>query len=158
MADTPTWLTVSEASKRTGIPDRTLRRYIERHTSFIVIRRQGRNYLVATDSLPALQLARSRYVAGESADQVEEALSERFSRTLTVAESGQDMAITPMEALGRMTDELTTLRQQVEALKDAVEEGDKDRKRREEERDRKLEEALNRLEHDQRPWWRFWDR
>ena len=52
----------------TGIPERSLRRYLERHGTLLPARRQGRTLQVATEALPVLRRMRELYDSGMSAE------------------------------------------------------------------------------------------
>jgi len=68
------WLTVSELKERLGIPQPTIRRYIERHGHHLHIRKHHKSYLIAERSLDDLVRIREAYLQGMNADQVEDEL------------------------------------------------------------------------------------
>jgi len=178
------WVTVPDAAREMGLPERTLRRYLDRHGGYVRTRRSGRSVLVAAEDLPVLGRIRQLYAAGRTEEGVEEALAAEYPRTLTVADARQ--AVTPAEAfevlqaavaemrremaetLARQAEEIQRLRAEVEqaraeaaAAAEALrrlEEREAERQRREEERARKLDELLAELrraaEERRRPWWR----
>lgn len=113
------WLSLREAGEETGIPARTLRRYIERHPDFLRTRKDGRNYYLAIESLATARFIRESYDQGANLDQVEEVLATQFPRTLTVVDNGHAQVLTPIQAITRMAEEMMELRE--ELLKSARE-------------------------------------
>lgn len=110
------WVSVPEAARVTGIPERTLRRYLDRHGTFLPSRRQGRAMWVPPDTLPILQELRQLYEAGRTAEQVEEVLAERLPRTLTVAgETSAPAPLNPATMVRELVEQLTALRQELAA-------------------------------------------
>ncbi len=177
------WLTIAEAGKKTGIPDRTIRRYISQHGSHFLTRKQHRSYLVAPDALPTLAQIRDYYAAGWDAEKVEEALAKSgVPMTITMAEDDDRVAVTVAGALTdlrravaeaiasmadeqrRMAQELEVLRQELAVTKELLEKQDGERRMAEaeshrllEERDRQLMEEIRRvLQEKRKPWWKFW--
>ncbi|PRR90151.1 hypothetical protein C6W20_10075 [Bacillus sp. NMCN6] len=52
--------------KELQIPDTTLRRYIRQHGHHLNIKKNGKSYLVANESIPLLKKIRGLYVEGKS--------------------------------------------------------------------------------------------
>lgn len=77
-------------AKKTGIPDRTLRRYIEAHSDHIDQKREGRSYLISEESVNVIQYVRGRYISGATAERISEELSERFSMILDAYPAAND--------------------------------------------------------------------
>ncbi len=177
------WLTIAEAGKKTGIPDRTIRRYISQHGSHLLTRKQHRSYLVAPDALPTLAQIRDYYAAGWDAEKVEEALAKSgVPMTITMAEDDDRVAVTVGDALKdlrravaeaitsmadeqrRIAQELEILRQELAATRELLEKQEGERRIAEAERDRLLEERDKRLveemrralQEKKRLWWKFW--
>lgn len=129
MADA--WTNIPEAARVTGIPERSLRRYLERHGTLLPARRQGRTLQVATEALPVLRRMRELYDSGMSAEQVEATLADAYTRTLTVvADDGRSVAEEATKALQRMADTVAGVaellreqeRRHIEALEQARQE------------------------------------
>jgi len=78
------WLSLTDVSHTTGIPERTLRRYIDRHGAYLPTQRQGRVYRLAATALPIVQFIRAQYLAGESEESVQQRLGQHFAATVTV--------------------------------------------------------------------------
>jgi excisionase family DNA binding protein len=146
------WTTIPEAAKETGIPDRTLRRYVDRHGLYIPSRRDGRTILISRDSLEVIRFIRDRYNGGDMAEQVDQALDDRFHRTLTIAEDEPDSrSLTTFEAVGKLAEEIKALRDQL-AQRDAEVAAALERiEKLEAERDQRDREILQEL---RRPWWK----
>lgn len=176
------WLTIAEASRKTGIPERTIRRYINQHGGHLSTKKQHRSYLVASDALPILIQIRDYYAAGLDAERVEEALA-RSGVPMTITVAGNDnVTVTAAEALEnlrhalaeavaaiaseqkRMAQELEDLRAEFAATRKLLEKQEEERRKAEAERDRLLEERDGRLVEEmrrmlqgkKRPWWKFW--
>lgn len=179
------WLTIREAERRTGIPERSIRRYIALHGRYLQVKKHHRSYLLAAETLHLLAKIRDYYAAGWNSEQVEEALArEGSSLTITVAEGENLPAMTVAEALlelrramaeavaavaegqKRMAQELEELRQELAATRELLSRQEEERRLAEAERDRLLEERDRRLVEEiremlrekRRPWWRFWSK
>lgn len=105
------WISLPEAARQTGIPERSLRRYVDRHAGFIPTRRHGRTVSIDPAALPILRRLRELYEAGKNAEQVEETLAEAFPHTLTVADPA--LTVLPAEALRELAATLSVLRREV---------------------------------------------
>lgn len=169
------WLTIAEASRKTGIPERTIRRYINQHGGHLSTKKQHRSYLVASDALPVLIQIRDYYAAGLDAEKVEEALA-RSGVPMTITVAGSDsVTVTAAEALEnlrralaeavaamageqkRMAQQLEELRAELAATRELLEKRETERDRLLEERDRRLMEEMRRvLQENKKPWWKFW--
>jgi DNA-binding transcriptional MerR regulator len=145
------WTTIPAAAKESGIPDRTLRRYVDRHGLYIPSRRDGRTILISRESFEVIRFIRDRYSGGDMAEQVEEALADRFNRTLTVTEDEPDSrSLTTFEAVGKLAEEVRALRDQL-AKRDAEVAVALERiEKLEAERDQRDRELLEEL---RKPWW-----
>jgi PAS domain S-box-containing protein len=69
------WLSIAQVEKETGIPNRTIRRYMEQHT-YLMVKKQHRKYMFSVDSLPILLKIREYYANGMNVHQVNEILSQ----------------------------------------------------------------------------------
>ncbi|OAB42167.1 helix-turn-helix domain-containing protein [Paenibacillus antarcticus] len=97
------WLTVSEVAERFGIPQPTIRRYIERHGHHLHIRKHHKSYLIAEKSLADLVRIRESYSQGMNADQVENELAAVNAPTIidVIATSDRMSDVSP-EALSSL--------------------------------------------------------
>jgi len=76
------WLTVSEIQQQFNIPQPTTRRYIDRHSHHLFIRKHHKSYLIAEKSIEFLLLIRDLYSKGMNAEQVENALIAKNAPTI----------------------------------------------------------------------------
>ncbi|MEC0117355.1 MerR family transcriptional regulator [Bacillus cereus] len=74
MSDTEKWFSVLEIEKQTSIPDATIRRYIRNHGHHLQIKKRGKSYLIAFDSLSTIKKIRELYDKGKQIEDVEETL------------------------------------------------------------------------------------
>ena len=68
------WLSISDVSAELHVPDRRLRRYVDRHAQFIETRKTGRKHLVARGSVRVLARIVDLYSEGATARDVDTAL------------------------------------------------------------------------------------
>ena len=96
------WLKVSEAAEETGIPARTIHRYIKRHPDFLPVREEHRTKLIRVEDLPVLRRIRRLYQEGNPQERVEELLEqgEEINRTLTIQKDDDTLP----EAFGLLKD------------------------------------------------------
>lgn len=119
------WLSVSQVSDTLDIPDRRLRRYLDRHEALIQTRRTGRKHLIANDAVAVLSRIRDLYDEGATARDVDEILAgHRLPVTTTPAKTGALSESTKALANAVLTaaaaKQLTELRQQVTTLRSKV--------------------------------------
>ena len=57
------WLTLGDVSMLTGIPERTIRRYLDCHSAYLPTKREGRVYRFAA-AVPVIQFIRAQYLTG----------------------------------------------------------------------------------------------
>ncbi|MFQ5783354.1 MAG: MerR family transcriptional regulator [Alphaproteobacteria bacterium] len=125
------WLAVSEVGARLQVPDRRLRRYLDRHAALVRTRRTGRRTLVSGDSLPVLARIRELYAEGATARDIDKALADkqpagapsrkREARALTAAM----LAAASEQQIGTLRDELGTLRGKLAEMGAALEQRDR---------------------------------
>ncbi|MEI2377645.1 DUF3967 domain-containing protein [Priestia megaterium] len=94
------WLTVLAIEKQLGIPNATIRRYIRNHGHHLNIRKKGKSYYIAEESISIMEQIRSLYDEGKTLEQVEEALIKAGTpMTVTVIEDDERMNVNVGEAL-----------------------------------------------------------
>lgn len=121
------WLSVTEVSSILDIPDRRLRRYLDRHESLVETRRTGRKHLIASDAVAALRRIRDLYDEGATARDIDDALASRQLPTTTTAAkpgglSEGTKALANAVLTAAAAKQLTDLRQQVTTLRSKVSE------------------------------------
>lgn len=119
------WLSVTDVSAMLDVPDRRLRRYLDRHESLIETRRTGRKHLIASNAVPALRRIRDLYDEGATARDVDDALSgQQLPATVAPGKTGELSEGTKALANAVLTaaaaKQLTDLRQQVTTLRSKV--------------------------------------
>lgn len=178
MAMEEEWLSISDVEKSTGIPERTIRRYIAHHGHHLHTKKQHRNYLLAVSALSVLTQIRDHYARGRSAEQVEAALTESgVPMTITVSPERAEEArgldgelatlrqklVDNLVGIGReqrlLREELGGLREEVltklEEQAQLVRELERERRRMMEFRDKELLVSMRKiLETKRQPWWR----
>lgn len=171
------WLSIAEVEKTTGIPDRTIRRYVSQHGHHLNTRKNHRNYLIAKTAVPVLAQIRDQYSRGRSADQVESSLAESgVPMMITVAGDDQN-PLTLNEALSnlrqKLGDSLTIIgseqrqmRKEMEFLREELleklerqdtlaKEMERERNRMLDFRDKELVMHIRQvLESKRQPWWK----
>jgi hypothetical protein len=70
------WYTVLEVEKEYNIPNATVRRYIRNHGHNLLLKKKGKSYIIAQDSIDVLKKIRELYGQGMGTEQIEEALRE----------------------------------------------------------------------------------
>lgn len=115
--------TLSEAARELALPERTLRRYLDRFNPWLPVRRRGRERVLDAESLDVLRLVREHLVAGRSMAEVERLLVERRGRVVdaSCSEPGPSGALARQEDVAGMAKELARLREGVVLLVAAVE-------------------------------------
>ena len=74
--------TLAEAARELALPERTLRRYLERFKPWLQVRTRGRARLLDADAVAVLRLVREHLVAGKSTEEVAAILAERRGRVV----------------------------------------------------------------------------
>ncbi|MEN1990785.1 hypothetical protein [Paenibacillus hubeiensis] len=73
------WRTISELTQKYGVPQPTIRRYLDRHGHYLKVKKIGKTFHVHVESLPVIERIRELYAAGMNGERVELALSESRS-------------------------------------------------------------------------------
>lgn len=98
------YITIQDLSRLTDIPERTLRRYIDRHARFFVTRRESGQVLVTAEAVPVARAIRKAYEDGMTAAKVDEVIADRgLPVTIDVAGTGQAVTMTTAEALHKLS-------------------------------------------------------
>ena len=98
------YITIQELSRRTRIPERTLRRYIDRHKQFFTMRREGGVNFVTPEAAACAVNIRAGYDEGMTAAMIDELMKKQGAPvTVDVAGTGQGVTMTTAEALHRLS-------------------------------------------------------
>lgn len=87
---TNNWLTIAQIEKKTGIPNRTIRRYMEQHSPYLMVKKQHKKYMFSVNSLPILNKIRELYSSGMNFHQVNEVLSQDHANIEVTNDQDQD--------------------------------------------------------------------
>lgn len=137
------WLTVLAVEKQTEIPNATIRRYIRNHGHHLNIRKKGKSYTIAPESIPIVLDIRKQYDDGKSLEQVEEILFQTGNPvTITVNADNKLMTVNVGEALQDIKKAMNEQNKLIESLIDQMKKQQKYIDTRLEERDRMLMVAI----------------
>ena len=108
---------VPAAARLLSIPERSLRRYLDRHSRYLEFRKSGRQRLLSAQSLPILEQIRNLYEAGHTADQVDQALvNAAVPMTVEVPTNGHAPALLVADLLAATATGIERLHQTVVEL------------------------------------------
>jgi DNA-binding transcriptional MerR regulator len=114
------YLTVPQIERETRIAESTLRRYVRQHGHRMNIKKNGKTYLIARESVETIRKIRALYDKGQTAEQVDKILADEGA-PLTVDVPNEDGAAVPVsvaEALAGMRDEVKAMREGMDELKE----------------------------------------
>lgn len=121
--------TLAEAARELALPERTLRRYLDRFKPWIQVRTRGRTRLLDADALDVLRLVREHLVAGKSASEVERLLVERRGRVIDASSAEPEQATLARADFEHQALEVRRLREGVGLLLEHLESERADRAR-----------------------------
>ncbi len=166
------WLSISQIQEQTGIPERTVRRYLARYREQLHLKTHNRSYLVDPMVLPLLLEIRDLYAQGHSHQKVLEAIRSRISsaegadnlavETLVATDdNGGDSAVEAeipesdlRQALEGLRDELETIRSQLVSEAQARTQAEEARDLYILKRDEQLVATMRQLLNERKkPWW-----
>ena len=137
------WLTVLAVEKQTKIPNATIRRYIRNHGHHLNIRKKGKSYTIAPESIPIVLNIRQQYDDGKSLEQVEETLFQTGNPvTITVNADDKLMTVNVGEALQDMKKAMNEQNKIIQSLVEHMHKQQEYIDTKLEERDRKLMTAI----------------
>jgi molybdopterin converting factor small subunit len=137
------WLTVLAVEKQTEIPNATIRRYIRNHGHHLNIRKKGKSYTIAPESIPIVLNIRKQYDDGKSLEQVEETLFQTGNPvTITVNADDKLMTVNVGEALQDMKKAMNEQNKIIQSLVEHMHKQQEYIDTKLEERDRKLMAAI----------------
>lgn len=165
MTDSEKWLSVVEVENRTSIPDATIRRYIRAHGHHMQIKKRGKSYLIASESLSIIKKIRELYDQGKQSGSVEETLSQmNVPVTITVTDRDGDVTVNASEVLVQLQKDMNEQKKFNQSLLETLHEQQEYIHTKLEERDQKLMEAIREIQETkneiasskERKWWQFW--
>lgn len=115
------WLTVLDIEKQLKIPNATIRRYIRNHGHHLNIRKKGKSYFIASDSISTFLEIRKQYDEGKSLEEVEATLVQKGNPvTITVTAGDKQMTVNVGEALQDMKKAMHEQNKLIESLIDQM--------------------------------------
>lgn len=115
------WLTVLDIENQIKIPNATIRRYIRNHGHHLNIRKKGKSYFIASESISILLEIRKQYDEGKSLEEVEETLVQKGNPvTITVTAGDKQMTVNVGEALQAMEKAMHEQNKLIESLIDQM--------------------------------------
>lgn len=116
-------LSVNEVERQTGIPDATIRRYIRNHGHHLQIRKRGKSYLIANESLSVIKKIRELYDSGKQLEDVDEILRQmNVPVTITMADDEKGVTVNPVEVLIQLQKDMNELKKSNDLLHETLEE------------------------------------
>lgn len=109
------YLTIPEIAKETGIPESTVRRYLEQHNHTLRTKKSSRGaWLLKEEDIPLIREIRACYERKMSSDEVEEYLLQSGQPlTITVDDDQEKEMITPAQAFMQLTGEVKNLQEKL---------------------------------------------
>lgn len=137
------WFSVVEVESQTGIPNQTIRRYINNHGVYLNPKKRGKGYFLSEESIKVIQEIRKLYENGLTAQLVNDTLQERnIPMTITVSEGKQAMNIQVGEALNSMKKSIDEQNEVIRSLAEQMKKQQEYIDNRLEERDQRLIAAI----------------
>lgn len=155
-----------EVEKQIGIPDATIRRYIRNHGHHLQIKKRGKSYLIATESLPVIKKIRELYDKGKQSEAVEEMLRQmNMPVIITVTDNENEVTVNTSEVLIQLQKDMNEQKKFNQSLLETLQKQQEYINTKLEERDRKLMESLRAIqetkkelavtqEKEKQPWWK----
>jgi DNA-binding transcriptional MerR regulator len=141
------WFSVMDIEKKTGIPDATIRRYIRNHGYHLQIKKRGKSYLIANESLTTIKTIRSLYDKGKQLEDIEETLRKmNMPVTVTVTENEKEMTVSSSEVLIQLQKDMNEQKKFNQSLLETLQKQQEYINTRLEERDRILLESIRELQ------------
>lgn len=163
------WLSIGQLQEQTGIPDRTLRRYLARYREHLTLQTHHRSYRVHPTALPILVTIRDLYAQGKSHDEVLQyvmdgsraPISPQPYRTHAPGEDSNSLETESQRNQTDLRDAIDGLREQLETTRSQLAAEAEARTAAEEARDRYIlkrdEQLIATMRHllgeRKKPWW-----
>lgn len=113
------WYTVADMSKKTNIPQQTLRRYMQQHKHLLRIRKEHRSYQLHQECAEILKKIREAYKSGKTQDEIDKLITNSgIPMTIDVVDesSGEQISVSATEALEEIKAQLEEQKQFNETL------------------------------------------
>lgn len=160
------WFSVMEIEKQTGIPDATIRRYIRNHGHHLQIKKRGKSYLIASESLTVIKKIRELYDKGKQSEDVDDILRRmNIPVTITVTDDENEMTINASEVLVQLQKDMNEQKKFNQSLLETLQKQQEYISTKLEERDKRLMESIREIQaakketastHSKK-WWEFWN-
>lgn len=148
------WVTVLDIEKETGIPNASIRRYIRHHGHHMNVRKKGKSYTIAQESIKTMQEIRRLYDDGKSSEQVEEIMIRAGAPVTITVNDDEQMTVSVGEAFQNLQTEIRNLKEshnkQMNELMEKLDQQQEYIEQRLEERDRRLMEVLKESQENRR--------
>lgn len=147
MTDNEKWLSVIDIEKQTNIPDATIRRYIRNHGHHLQIKKRGKSYLIAGDSISIIQKIRELYDKGKQSEDVDETLRHmNIPVTITMTDDEKEVTVNASEVLIQLQKDMDEQKKFNQSLLETLQKQNEYINTKLEERDRKLIESLREIQ------------
>ncbi|SEP17399.1 hypothetical protein [Paenibacillus sp. OV219] len=122
------WLTVAQVGKLADIPPETVRRYINRHSHHLQVKKNHKSYQIADSCVPVFSQIRTLYEEGKQADEVEAALAKAGRPTIvSVNELGESVNVNVVEAMAALDSKLNAIASMLMNVHERLNAGEQDR-------------------------------
>lgn len=141
------WFSVMEIEKQTGIPDATIRRYIRNHGHHLQIKKRGKSYLIASETLTVIKKIRELYDKGKQSEDVEDIL--RYMNvpvTITMTDDEKEVTVNASEVLIQLQKDMNEQKNFNQSLLETLQKQQEYITIKLEERDRRLIESIREMQ------------
>ncbi len=137
------WFNVLEVEKQTGIPNQTIRRYINNHGVYLNPKKRGKSYYLSKESIKVIQEIRKLYSEGLTAQLVNDTLQEKkLPMTITVSAGEEKVSAQISESLQNMQKSIDEQNEVIRSLAEQIKNQQEYIDCKMEERDRRLIKAM----------------
>lgn len=141
------WLSVIEIEKETGIPNATIRRYIRTHGHHLQIKKRGKSYFVASESLSVIKKIRELYDNGKQSEDVEETLTKmNVPVTITMNDNDRVVTVNAAEVLAQLQKDMNEQKKFNRSLLEIIHKQQEYISTKLEERDQRLIESIREMQ------------
>ncbi|MBS4218710.1 DUF3967 domain-containing protein [Bacillus sp. FJAT-49711] len=141
------WLYVTDVEKQTGIPSATIRRYIRNHGHHLQLKKRGKIYLVASESLSFIKNIRDLYDQGKRLEDIEDALR---SMNIPMTHDEREMTVNASEVLVQLQKDMEEQKKFNQSLLETIQKQQEYINTKLEERDQKLLQSIREIQEAKR--------